>query len=58
MYKVKFRYFRLTTVAVEKAINITYSEFVLVDLSIQHAIPMSHIVLWPVCHEIFFHIIS
>jgi hypothetical protein len=39
---------RATIVAVEKQINITHSEYVLVTLGMQHATRMRHIILSPV----------
>ena len=42
-----------------KLISITYSEHVFLDLGIQHAMRMHHIVICgPPCSMIFFHIIS
>jgi len=51
---VTFRRVRVTVVAVEKAINITYSECVFVALGIQHAIHMSHIVTCGLPHSTIF----
>jgi hypothetical protein len=45
MYNVILRRVRLTIVAVEKAISITYSECVSVALGIQHAKRMRRIIL-------------
>jgi hypothetical protein len=59
-YNVKLRRVRLTTVAVEKTVNITYSECVFVTLGIQHAMRMRHIVICGLSDSTieFFHIIS
>ena len=58
-YNVTFRYIHASTGAMEKAINITYSDYAFVDLDIQHAMCMCHTVTCgPTRSTLFFHIIS
>ena len=47
MYNVKLGHVHTTIVAVEKAISITCSVCVFVDLGIQHAMHIPHYHLWP-----------
>jgi hypothetical protein len=50
---------RATTVAVEKAVSITYSECVYIALRIQHPLRMRHIAICDLSSfTIFFHMIS
>ena len=56
-YNVTLRRVRVTIVAVEKAIRITYSERVFVALGIQHAMRMHHNVVCCLSGSpVFFHI--
>jgi hypothetical protein len=49
---------RSTIAALEKAINIAYSDCVFVDLGIQHAMRLCHIFIRGLPHStLFFHII-
>ena len=48
-YNITLRGVRVTIVAVEKAINVTYSECLFVALGIQHAMSMRRILLSVTC---------
>ena len=58
-YNVTLRRDRATSVAVEKALSITYSESVFVALGIQRAMPMRYIAICGMPGPtVFLHIIS
>ena len=58
-YNITLRGVRVTIVAVEKAINVTYSECLFVALGIQHAMSMRRILLSVTCPAVqYFSILS
>jgi hypothetical protein len=58
-YNVISRHVRATVVAIEKSINITYSECVFVALGIQHEMDMQYVVICGLSDStLFFRVIS